>query len=181
MHARQYLGRFLSALIPTAALVAATIGARAVVLDVAEETAVERVIGDAGPLDVLVNNAGVDDLALFTELTPAGRALLAEALLGDAFQPVAGPPARPGLMRRSRPPASLRQVPTEAGTAGAGGGWLAEIGVGLVHCTAEVASRLAPRPGVTPAVVGLHQALKARFDPEGRLNPGRSVLAAVGA
>ena len=100
----------------------------------------------------------------------------AEAVLGNAFQPVAGPPARPGPVRQSRPPASLRQVPTEAG-----GGWLAEVGVGLVHCTAEVAGQLAPRPQMTPAVVGLHQALKARFDPEGRLNPGRSVLASVGA
>jgi glycolate oxidase FAD binding subunit len=104
----------------------------------------------------------------------------AEAVLGGSFQPVPGPPARPGALRRSRPPASLRQVPAEAGTAGPGGGWLAEIGVGLVHCTPEVAGRLAPRPGLAPAVVGLHQALKARFDPAGRLNPGRSVLAEVG-
>jgi glycolate oxidase FAD binding subunit len=102
----------------------------------------------------------------------------ADAVLGASFQSVAGPPVRPGGVRRSRPPASLRQVPAEAGFTG---GWLAEIGVGLVHCTPEVAGRLAPRPRLTPAVVGLHQALKARFDPEGRLNPGRSVLAEVGA
>jgi glycolate oxidase FAD binding subunit len=101
----------------------------------------------------------------------------AEVVLGGSFQPVAGPPARPGPERRSRPPASLRQVPAEAGTAGAGSGWLAELGVGLVHCTPEVAARLAPRPRLAPAVVGLHRALKARFDPDGRLNPGRSVLA----
>jgi glycolate oxidase FAD binding subunit len=104
----------------------------------------------------------------------------AGVVLGGSFQPVAGPPARPGRVRRSRPPSSLRQLPAEAGTAGTGGGWLAEIGVGLVHCTEEVASRLAPRPGLSPTVMGLHQALKARFDPEGRLNPGRSVLAEVG-
>src|SRR5262249_256621 len=103
----------------------------------------------------------------------------AEVVLGGSFQPVAGPPARPGPERRSRPPASLRQVPAEAGTAGAGSGWLAELGVGLVHCTPEVAARLAPRPRLAPAVVGLHRALKARFDPDGRLNPGRSVLAEV--
>jgi glycolate oxidase FAD binding subunit len=105
----------------------------------------------------------------------------ADAVLGGSFQSVAGPPARPAGVRRSRPPASLRQVPAEAGTAGPEGGWLAEIAVGLVHCTPEIASRLAPRPGLTRAVVDLHRALKARFDPEGRLNPGRSVLAEVGA
>ena len=46
-------------------------------------------------------------------------------------------------------------------------------------CTARAdvagpAGRRRPRP--SPAVVGLHRALKERFDPDGRLNPGRCRL-----
>jgi glycolate oxidase FAD binding subunit len=101
----------------------------------------------------------------------------AAAVLGPRFEPVAGPPPRPGTRRRSRPPGSLRTLPAEAGAVGGPGGWLAEVGVGIVHCTSEVAVGLAPRTAPAAAVVALHQSLKARFDPEGRLNPGRSVLA----
>ena len=54
-----------------------------------------------------------------------------------AVTPVAGPPAQP-----------LRALAAEeAGRRG--GGWLAEVGVGVVHCTPEVAARLAP--GAAPA------------------------------
>ena len=98
----------------------------------------------------------------------------AHAILGPGFDPVAGPPSPPGRERRSRPPATLRALPAEAGS---DAGWLAEIGVGLVHCTPAAADRLAPAPAPSLAVVGLHRGLKERFDPEGRLNPGRSVLA----
>jgi glycolate oxidase FAD binding subunit len=101
----------------------------------------------------------------------------AAAVLGSRFEPVEGPPPRPGTGRRSRPPGSLRSLPAEIGDVAAGGGWLAEVGVGIVHCTSDVAARLAPRTAPAPAVVALHQSLKDRFDPEGRLNPGRSVLA----
>ncbi len=119
----------------------------------------------------------------------------AEAVLGPSFVSAAGPPVGPGshggdgggedggggsrssCVRRSRPPASLRRVPEEAGGCGAAGGWLAEVGVGLVHCTPEVAARLAPGPAPSEVTIDLHRGLKARFDPDGRLNPGRSVLA----
>ena len=101
----------------------------------------------------------------------------AETVLGSSFVAVAAPPpAGQCPVRRSRPPAALRRLPADIGT---GGGWLAEVGVGVVHCTPEVAARLGPVAAPSPEVVGLHQALKARFDPDGRLNPGRSPLAAV--
>jgi glycolate oxidase FAD binding subunit len=100
----------------------------------------------------------------------------AEAVLGPSFRAADGPPASPGAVRRSRPPGGLRSLPKEVGV---DGGWLAEVGVGVVHCTPEVAARMAPGPDPAPALVGLHRALKERFDPEGRLNPGRSVLARV--
>jgi len=62
---------------------AATLGARALPLDVADAAAAERVIDGAGPIDVLVNNAGVDDFAFFSTMTPdRWRRLLAINLEG---------------------------------------------------------------------------------------------------
>jgi glycolate oxidase FAD binding subunit len=100
----------------------------------------------------------------------------AATVLGSRFEPAPGPPSGPGRHRRSRPPATLRDLPAEAGPVG---GWLAEVGVGVVHCRPEVAARLAPPPAPPATIVDLHRALKAHFDPDGRLNPGRSVLAGI--
>ena len=62
---------------------AAGIGGRAVQLDVADAVAARRTIEGAGPLDVLVNNAGVDDFAFFTAMTPERwRRLIAVNLEG---------------------------------------------------------------------------------------------------
>jgi FAD/FMN-containing dehydrogenase len=55
---------------------------------------------------------------------------------------------------------------------------LAEIGVGLVHCSAATAASM-PVPPPSAEVVELHRRLKERFDPTDRLNPGRSPLAAA--
>jgi 2-hydroxycyclohexanecarboxyl-CoA dehydrogenase len=49
---------------------AAEIGGTAVQLDVADPESTRAAIGPLGTLDVLVNNAGMDDMAFFTELTP---------------------------------------------------------------------------------------------------------------
>lgn len=89
------------------------------------------------------------------------------------FAPVAGPPRPPAGARRSMPPASLPALPSQAPP----GTWLAEIGVGLVHCDEAAAGRLPARPA-DPGVVDLHRRLQERFDPTGRLNPGRSPLLA---
>lgn len=101
----------------------------------------------------------------------------AEAVLGPSFDRVDGPPAPPGAVRRSRPAGTLRALPGELGT---GGGWLAEVGVGVVHCSPEAAARMPAPTAPAPKLVDLHQDIKTRFDPGGRLNPGRSVLAAAG-
>ncbi len=77
---------------------------------------------------------------------------------------VDGPPSLPPH-RVSVAPAALREP------ALAWGAFVAEVGVGLVH-VAERPVRSTPGP----VVVDLHRRLKDRFDPTGRLNPGRSPL-----
>lgn len=88
--------------------------------------------------------------------------------LGPAWSECDGPPPRPGPGRLSVPPGRLgpetaRREP---------GSFLAEVGVGIVHT-----DRSEPVPPVDPGVAELNRRIKARFDPEGRFNPGRSVLA----
>lgn len=101
----------------------------------------------------------------------------AAAVLDRRFRPAEGPPTRPGRARRSLTPAALRSVP---GSAGPDGRWLAEVGVGMLHCDEVTAGRL-PGPAVSAEVADLHARVKARFDPDGRLNPGRSPLLSAAA
>jgi 2-hydroxycyclohexanecarboxyl-CoA dehydrogenase len=63
---------------------AAAIGASSLVVDLGGEPGdVPAVLAGAGPFDVLVNNAGFDDFAWFTEITPARwRELIAVNLEG---------------------------------------------------------------------------------------------------
>jgi glycolate oxidase FAD binding subunit len=97
-------------------------------------------------------------------------------VLGPRFVAVEGPPSPPSGGRRSVPPGLVRSLPSMLG---ARSSWLAEVGVGVVHLDSEDA--MPPPPGPDPGVAALHQALKDRFDPSNRLNPGRSVLASVAA
>jgi glycolate oxidase FAD binding subunit len=95
--------------------------------------------------------------------------------LGPGFAEVEGPPRPPGGGRLSLPPADLRRLRAEQ----PGPPFLAQIGVGLVATPepAAIADALGlPWPGpLSPRVAGLHLELKRRFDPHGRLNPGRQV------
>lgn len=95
------------------------------------------------------------------------------AVLGPAFEEADGPPAKPGQHRRSMTVGALRSLPRAAGSSGC---WMAEMGVGLVHCD-DAAGSAVPIPPVSAAVASLNRRVKERFDPHGRLNPGRSVLA----
>jgi len=109
---------------------------------------------------------------------PADVASQADAHL-DRLVEVPGPPPMPGADQRSLDPRDLEALP-----AGMAGPWLAEVGVGTVHVPAgtgvEGPALDMPALDVTApdaAVVALNRGLKSRFDPTGRLNPGRDVLA----
>jgi 2-hydroxycyclohexanecarboxyl-CoA dehydrogenase len=59
------------------------LGVRAVEIDVADPVSAAKAIEGAGTLDVLVNNAGVDDFGFFTDVTPERwRRILAVNLEG---------------------------------------------------------------------------------------------------
>jgi glycolate oxidase FAD binding subunit len=75
-----------------------------------------------------------------------------------------GAPPLPTGGRWSIAPGAFRELTGE---------FVVEVGVGVVHHAEPP-----PPRAVDPAVVALHQRLKAGFDPDGRLNPGVDVLAA---
>ena len=90
----------------------------------------------------------------------------AEAELARSLgcQPSDGPPPLPEY----RVPAGALEAQESWGR------YVVQVGTGTAYVSA-----LGPVPDPTPAVVGLHQRLKAQFDPRGRLNPGRDPLAAT--
>ncbi len=103
--------------------------------------------------------------------TTADRVILGE--LGEVTA-AAGPPPLPPH-RWSCTPAEAAAFGSDNGAAPAGaagvGDFVAEIGVGVVHAEAPQPSR-----PTEPGVVALNRRIKERFDPTGRLNPGRDPL-----
>ena len=84
-------------------------------------------------------------------------------VLGGRFAEVEGAPPLPSGGRLSVAPGDLR---------GLTGEFVAQLGVGIVHTAEPAPARL-----VEPGIATLHRRLKERFDPGGRLNPGRVVPA----
>jgi FAD/FMN-containing dehydrogenase len=113
---------------------------------------------------------------------PADVAGQARSVLGTGFAETAGPPElpsgqlslAPGRLGQLGP--SGQSVPVVSGM----GPWVAEVGVGTVH-TDDPGQLAAALPagclpaGLDPRAAQLQADLKARFDPTGRLNPGRTV------
>lgn len=86
---------------------------------------------------------------------------VAEQANAVGLQPCDGPPALPIGSRRSVAPGSITSI---------SGTFVAEVGIGVVHHADGCV------PAGRPArVVALARALKAEFDPTGRLNPGVDV------
>ncbi|HEX9258790.1 MAG TPA: hypothetical protein VF855_04580, partial [Acidimicrobiales bacterium] len=94
----------------------------------------------------------------------AGQAALTGLAASD------GPPPLPDAGRLSIAPDDVAGLPNwyEPGS------FVAEVGVGLVHLSVPSP----PPPPAAAPLVTLHARLKAAFDPQGRLNPGRSPLSA---
>lgn len=115
------------------------------------------------PASVLWNGT---DVWVLLDGDPADVA--AQASLAD-LRP-ADPPNVPTSGRWSVPPSAIADA-TDRGDLGC---FLAEIGVGLIHC-----ERSAPARTASPEVVALHHRIKSRFDPSSRLNPGVDVLTAA--
>jgi FAD/FMN-containing dehydrogenase len=124
------------------------------------------------PSTILTNGA---DTWVLLEGDPDDVADQASSVLG-ASSPSS--PALPplGNTRLSLTTAQLRQLARSS----LGPMWWAEVGVGTVHtdepALVAAAAGVAWPPVVTPAVAALNQGVKSRFDPQGRLNPGRRVL-----
>jgi 2-hydroxycyclohexanecarboxyl-CoA dehydrogenase len=71
--------------IETASGLAAQIGATAAHLDVGDASMVQAIMSQHGPFDIVVNNAGVDQHAFFTDTTPEDWARLLAVNLVSAF------------------------------------------------------------------------------------------------
>ncbi len=107
--------------------------------------------GHPADVDQQANVAAAHGLALIDEppLLPKGRRSM-----------------DPGLLRTLRPSANGERM------------FVAEIGVGVVHGDGSQLPVGAQRTKPDPAVARLNAAVKAAFDPTGRLNPGRDPLRA---
>ena len=128
---------------------AAAIGARSVTFDVADAAAATAAIGAVGTLDVLVNNAGVDDFGFFTEITPERwRRVLAVNLEGVLACTHAALPAmqRAGYGR-------IVNVASEAGRIGAKGNAAYAAAKGGVIAFTKSIARENARFGITANAV----------------------------
>jgi len=125
------------------------IGGRALRLDVADVAAAHAAVEAAGRLDVLVNNAGVDDFAFFTDITPERwRRLLAVNLEG-VF--VCTHAALPEMQRAGY--GRIVNVASEAGRIGAKGNAVyAATKGGIIAFTKSIARENA-RYGITANAV----------------------------
>jgi 2-hydroxycyclohexanecarboxyl-CoA dehydrogenase len=149
-----------------AAAVAGEIGGRAVQVDVADAVSARAAVEAAGPLDVLINNAGVDDFAWFTDQTPERwRRLIAINLEGVLACTHAALPAMQAA-RYGR----IVNVASEAGRIGAKGNAVyAACKGGVIAFTKSIArenarygitaNAIAPGPVDTPLLHAMSESM----------------------
>jgi NAD(P)-dependent dehydrogenase (short-subunit alcohol dehydrogenase family) len=121
--------------------VAGEVDGRAVPLDVTDAASVTEAFAEAGPVDVLVNNAGGDRVALFVDTDPATwEATLALNLRGTMACTLA---AYPGMVERRR--GAIVNVASEAGRVGTvGGAAYSAAKAGVLGFTKAIAREGAP-------------------------------------
>jgi len=125
--------------------VAADAGAEAVSLDVTDPDAVQAAVAAIGTLDVLVNNAGTDEFAFFTETDPAlWDRLLALNLVGVLACTHA---ALPGMQAAKY--GRIVNIASEAGRVGSKGSAVYSAAKGGVIAFTKVIARENARYGIT--------------------------------
>lgn len=125
--------------------VASEIGASAIPLDVTDTVAVDEGVAANGPFSILVNNAGTDDFAFFTDLTPERwRRLIAINLEGvfACTQAVLPPMQEAGYGR-------IVNIASEAGRVGSKGSAVYSAAKGGVISFTKVIARENGRYGIT--------------------------------
>ncbi|MEO8093001.1 MAG: SDR family NAD(P)-dependent oxidoreductase [bacterium] len=128
-----------------AAGVAAEIGATAIHLDVADPASAQAAVSRHGPFEILVNNAGTDDFAFFTEITPdRWRRLLAINLEGVFACTQAALPA----MQQAKY-GRIVNIASEAGRVGSKGSAVYSAAKGGVIAFTKVIARENGRYGIT--------------------------------
>jgi 2-hydroxycyclohexanecarboxyl-CoA dehydrogenase len=128
-----------------ASAVAGEIGAQSAALDVTELDQAQAVVAEHGPFPILVNNAGTDDFAFFTDMTPERwRRLLAINLEGVFACTHAALPAmqEAGYGR-------IVNIASEAGRVGSKGSAVYSAAKGGVIAFSKVIARENARYGIT--------------------------------
>lgn len=122
---------------------------------------------------------GTDENSADTTGYPNDASIRASSPYESNSRPVSSEPTKALLgsgknsQRMSLPPSALKHLPKHFHP----GSFLAEIGIGIVHLhpDQQVPADMLPQPDQRS--LALQREIKARFDPTGRMNPGRSVWA----
>lgn len=134
---------------PAADALAAEVRGTAVRLDVSDLAAVQRVVSDAGPFQILINNAGVDQHAFFTQTKAEDWRYLLAVNLEAVF--AATHAALPAMQAAGY--GRIINVSSEAGRQGSRGGAVYAAAKGGVIAFTKSIARENGRYGITANVV----------------------------
>jgi 2-hydroxycyclohexanecarboxyl-CoA dehydrogenase len=157
--------------------VATEAGGSAVALDVSDPVAARAVIEAAGPFDVLISNAGIDDFGWFTDTTPERwRALIAVNLEGALASTHAVLPA----MQQARY-GRIVIVTSEAGRIGSKGNAVYASTKGALIALAKSLARENARYGITVNALAPGPIETPMLEANRRLPRGEQIVAAMAA
>jgi NAD(P)-dependent dehydrogenase (short-subunit alcohol dehydrogenase family) len=121
------------------------VGGTAVQVDVTDLDAAQTAVAEFSPLDVLINNAGTEDVALFTDLTPARWRRLVAVNLESVL--ICTHAALPGMQAAGY--GRIVNIASEAGRMGGKGGAAYSAAKGGVIAFTKAIARENARYGVT--------------------------------